>query len=228
MKTIKLAPSCVAVAGMAAVVLLTAETFAAVVTYTNRATWLAAVGPLSGTEDFNSFAVDASFQGAPVPLNNMSVVGTTGFNGAQTQKIDALPLEFANYYSWDGTAQLLADLNTTNQHLRVDFTVPVFSWGVDTVGMADIPRTTRIEIYNASNGLLGSIQANDTTGSGKHFYGFDLTADAASYLVVVNPTDLNDVFSFDNIGFVTVPEPAGAVALAIAAGVVGPLRRRRS
>jgi hypothetical protein len=198
---------------------------AAVTTYTDRTAWLTAAGPLSGTEDFNSFVADATFQNVSVPLNNMTVTGTTGVNGAATQKIDAPAFEFADHYDWDGTAYLLGDLDGDSQFFRIDFLTPVVAWGVDTIAMADLPRTTSFNIYSASDALLGTIAATSPDdNSTRKFYGFELTSDSASYLVVRNSTDTNDAFSFDNIGFVTVPEPAGTVpALAAFLG----LRRAR-
>jgi hypothetical protein len=107
----------------------------------------------------------------------------------------------------------------------------VVSWGVETVGMADVPRTTNVNIYSESDVLLGSILASSTPSGGntKQFYGFDLTADAASYLVVQNTSGGNDVFTFDNIGFVQVPEPTGwlsSLGAGIALGIAA--RRRRT
>lgn len=198
---------------------------AAVTTYTERTAWLTAVGPLSGTENFNSFVADASFQNTVVALNNMTVTGTTGINGAATQKIDAPAFEFAGHYDWDGTAYLLADLDAPGQFFRIDFVTPVIAWGVDTLAMADVPRTTSINIYSASDSLLGSIAATSPDdNTTRKFYGFELSADAASYLIVQNSTGTNDAFSFDNIGFVTVPEPAGTV---LALGALLGLRQAR-
>jgi len=190
------------------VALVAADCQAAAVIYNNRAAWEAAVGPLSGVENFNSFAADTTFINSVVPLNNMTVTGSSGFNGSQTQKIDALPLEFSGFYDLNGTPQLLGDLQGSNQFVRVNFLTPVVSWGADEAGLADVPRTTRIDIFSTSNALLGTIPATSPDNTSRGFYGFDLTSGAASYLVFTNPTGDNDVFGIDNVGFVTIPEPA--------------------
>jgi len=208
---------------------------AAFISYTNEAVWLGAVGPLSGTEDFNSFVTDTSFIGVSVALNNMSVIGTSGANGVLTQKIDALALEFTGFYDIDGTAQLLADLQGSVQNTRFNFTNAVTAWGADMRGAADVPRDTRIHVYDSLNNLLGTVFMSSPSGNNTlQFYGFQITGGAAaSYIVFTDNSDGNDVFGLDNIGFVTsnneVPEPTSLVLFGIGAcsAAAGAVRRRR-
>ena len=70
---------------------LVAMAQAALIQYTSFATWNAAVGPATGTENFNSFLVDAEFRTTTVAANNMTIAGEPGSNGSLTNKIDAPP-----------------------------------------------------------------------------------------------------------------------------------------
>ena len=117
-------------------VLGAARTDAAIITFNSLAGWSGAVGPY-GTETFDGFAVDASYQGVSVGLaGGMSVTGTAGLNGAVTQKIDAAPFEFGGFYDINGTTELLGDLDNTNS-TRFDFGVPLTAWSVETNGIAN-------------------------------------------------------------------------------------------
>jgi len=193
--------------------------------FTNRATWSAAATP-NGGENFNSFAVDTSFKNISLPIANGTVTGQTGANGAASNKIDAPPAEFAPNYIMDGTSYLLGDL-TAPQTLTITFTNAITAWGGDFKGVANVPRTTHIDVYDGANVLQGTVPmtspASDTLG----FYGFTMTAGTtAKRLVFSNGTSDNDVFGLDNIQF-SVPEPSGAVMIALFVPLVHSRRRFR-
>jgi hypothetical protein len=205
------------------------------VQFTDRPTWQAAAGPLSGTEDFNGFTTDAQFRTTTVSANNMTIAGSTGTNGTQTNKIDASPFEFSGFYAANGTSYLLGDL-VNGATITFTFTTPVTAWGGDFRGIADGGRPTRMDVFDASDTLIGSIQfMSDATNQQDQFYGFTSTT-SVDHLVIVNPGGANDAFGLDNIGFVTgatpvaAPEPTSLALLATAGMSLGAslLRRRRS
>ena len=207
----------------------------AMISFTTLVDWTTAVGAFN-IETFNGFAVDTSFQNVNVALNGMTVTGTTGLNGALTQKIDAPPL-FPDYFV-DSTNFLYGDVRTTtdlSEFVRFDFTSPLTAWSAETRGLGDQPTTT-ISVYNASNVLLGSIPTFSPTSATLGFYGFQLTGgDQAAYLTITSATGANDLFGLDNIRFpaapqtaAPVPEPATVALFASGLAAIALLRRRRS
>ena len=206
---------------------------AALITYSSRATWAGAVGSPTGTEDFNEFVADASFiSPSSVAADNMTLSAGTGLNGANTNKVDVAPFVEAGY-SGDGTAFAFVELTATAT-MRIDFTAGVEAWGADFTGISDDVRVSRIDVFDASNALLGSIVAPTVAGTyNQRFIGFDLTgSDRADHLVFVftNPSAaVNDAFGIDNVAFVTtnpVPEPTTLALLGD--GLVAARRRRRA
>jgi hypothetical protein len=189
--------------------------------FTDRPTWTAAAAP-NGSENFNSFATDTTFQNVSVPITNGTVIGQLGSNGAQTNKIDAPPAEFANAYILDGTSYLIGDL-TAGQTMTITFNNPVTAWGGDFKGVADVPRTTHIDVFDAANVLQGTVTMSSPTNTTLGFYGFTMTAGTtAKKLVLSNGVASNDAFGLDNIQF-SVPEPSAAAAIAL----LVPLSHRR-
>lgn len=181
--------------------------------HTNRTAWETAVGPVSGTEDFNGFATDTSFINTTVPLNNMTIIGTSGSNGTNTQKIDAPPVQYSSY-TYDGSSAVLGDLDGSSEYIRIDFLTPVTAWGVNTLGMSNGTRNTLITAFDADNNGLGTIVTDSSGSYTKQFYGFEMTTGTVDHLLFVNSTLSNDAFVLDDMAFVTlstgpvVPEPS--------------------
>lgn len=204
---------------------------AAVITFTDRATWLAAVGPLSGTEGFSSFASDTEFRTTTVFANNMAISSGTGTNGTLSNKIDASPFEFADTYPIDGSTYLLGDLLTPgNADLHINFTTELTAWGADFRGIANDGRPTQVDIFDSSNVLLGTVPMASTGGAQLQFYGFQVTGGTADRILIANSSSFNDVFGIDNVGFVTtaaIPEPSTYALMLAGLGFVGFVASRR-
>lgn len=223
--------------GIAASLALIRTSEGAIITYTSRGAWEAAVGPLTGTEDFNSFATDTQFRTASVALNNMTLTGETGNNGAVANKIDTPVFEDPKTYTpldLDGTNFIFGDL-ASSQEMEFAMTADVTAWGVDTEGIANsASMNVQMLIYSDSDVLLDTYTfpaSGDNNANG--FIGVEATGgDLIGRIVFTNTTPFFDFFGLDNIGFVVpgqipIPEPSSLVLLGIGAiGVLGFARKR--
>ena len=72
--------------------------------FNNRATWAAAAGAASFSEDFSGFAADTSFRAAPVALSGMSIAQEGANVTSFRNLIDALPHVFGDS---NGTTQFI-------------------------------------------------------------------------------------------------------------------------
>ncbi len=193
--------------------------------YTDRSNWAAEIGPLSGTEDFNSFLVDTPIDAGPVALNNMFVSGSPGLPTI-TQIIDALPFRTSDIVTVDGTPFLIGDV-FRSEVVRFDFVTPVTAWGADFKDIANLGRNTKIKAYDQSDELLGVIEPSSTLNQAVRFFGFRVTTDSVAYVEITdNNFRTNDAFGIDNIGFVAVPEPSAAMLL-VACGLSLARNRKR-
>ena len=199
---------------------------AALLSYSDETTWNNAVGPASGTENFDSFVTDATFKNVTVAVNNMEITGQPGLNGSTSNIIDAGSLEAGGFFSANNTPYLLGDLRGA-ETIRVDFDFSVSAWGAVFSGISDGVRDTKISVYDASNNLLGVLST--TAGGPDSFYGFSFDAnEMADYLVFKNTSSSNDAFGMDNVSFVTgvVPEPASIALLGLGLAGIGFSRKK--
>lgn len=205
---------------------------ASVITFNTLATWSAAVGSF-GTEDFNSFAADTTFQNVSVALGGgMSITGTTPlFNGPSTQKIDAPPLEFMATYDINGSAEVIGDIDGDSEFIRFSFSRPMTAWSMETRGIGDAPRMTVLKVFDSASTLLGTIPlASDPASAQLQFYGFQLTGGQQAAFLTITTGDVgNDVFGIDNVRFVqAVPEPATLLLFGSGLTALAARARRRA
>src|SRR5215211_5959007 len=68
----------------------------AINTFTNRAAWQTAAGPISAVENFSGFAIDTPFRTAPVACNGFTLQQEGDPGNTFRNEIDALPVFFGD------------------------------------------------------------------------------------------------------------------------------------
>jgi hypothetical protein len=191
--------------------LLSATPAVAVVNFfTNRATWEAAAGPATFSENFSGFVADTSFQNAPVALNGMTISREGPEPGLQNF-VDVPPLMFSG---GSGTAQAELFVNTNEgmnigTQVRIAFAALNKAFGFESWEAVGLEGAV-LEVYNGAT-LLGS---QNLGGADAAFLGYTLTGgDVATSvrfranLLIVGTS--GEGFAIDNLAGVAVPEPGG-------------------
>jgi len=200
---------------------------AAVQFFNDRATWQAAAGGATFTEDFSSFAADTPFHSVPVSLSGMTI-SREGPEAGVSNFIDVPPLVFSG---GSGTAQgeLFTNFNegiNVGTQVRIAFAQPNVAFGFDAWAASDFEDAI-LEVYDAT-AVVGS-QA--LPGGAGPFLGYVLSGgDAATSVRFVSATLIvgttGEGFAIDNLAGVAVPEPP-TVALSSLAGVGAVVLSRR-
>ena len=204
------------------------STQAALISYTDETTWSNTVGVASGTENFDSFTTDTTFQNTTISVNNMQITCEPGSNGQETNKIDTERFYANSVFTSNDTSYLLGDL-FGSQTIRVDFDTAVTAWGADFRSISNPDRNTAIHVYDVSDNLLGTLETK--VGGVNSFYGFSFDAnEMAKYLVFENTGTIADSFGMDNVKFVTkeanVAEPLSIGLLGLGFAGIGFARRK--
>jgi hypothetical protein len=188
--------------------------------FTNSATWQAAAGASTFTENFSGFATDTPFSASPVALNGMTI-SREGPEAGLSNYIDVPPLVFS---AGSGTAQAELFTNTNEganigTQVRITFSQLNTAFGFNSWEAVGLEGAV-LEVYNGAT-LLGS---QNLGGANAAFLGYTLTGgDVAtsvrfrSNLLIVGTS--GEGFAIDNLAGVGVPEPglAGMAAVAIVA-----------
>jgi len=210
---------CIAVLGL---LVTSAAADAAVITYTDRATWAAAAGGVSGGENFSGFVADTEFRSVDVALSSGMSIGAIVDDGF-SNLIDVAPLGGETNVDGTPVAAVFNGQQGVPTTPFVNFSTPVYAFGADFKNLNDDIARTAIELY--SGAVLVDTLAPAIAASGAvRFFGF--VSDTA--ITQIRFTRLeNDVFGMDNIEIQTsVPEPASLLLFGAALGV-GAIRLRR-
>lgn len=215
--------------GAALPLVVCATAVAAVQTFNDRAAWLAAVGPVSASEDFSGFVVDTEFRTQVVGLaGGMSITQTGPNTAAFRNLIDIPPLGQTDN---NGTANASCFTNADDSPgvptgILISFATNARAWGGETWG-ARSGEFMAMDILGAGGVVLGTIEPSNNAGQFSGFWG-----NAGEQFTGVRFRSINTTvggggegFGMDNLAIVHIPTPGGATLLAMAAAAG--LRRRR-
>ena len=189
---------------------------AAPITFSNRATWEAAIGAAPDVfVDFNGFSVDTSYAAAPLDLGPFSMSMT---GAASRHVVDVAPFLFAGT-DVDGTPYASAFVDDTRT-VSITFDTAVNAWGFDIFAAGNVGNALFMDLETTSGiQTVSLLQTTSTT-----FFGVNMDpTDAISSITFRN--GVNDGFSLDNVAASSVPEPSTALLLGL--GLVGIAAGRR-
>jgi hypothetical protein len=199
----------------------------AVITFfNNQASWQAAAGSLTFSEDFSGFGSDTLFRSSAVAING-GMLGQEGFDQAFRNLVDVNPQGFSDNNGTNNASMYTNASDNGNPpatNVRLTFTSLNHAFGFSTWGAAS-GEVAAIDVYNGAS-LLGSISLTDGSGA---FTGFVLDGGDVATSVVWRSVNTvagttGEGFGMDDLVGVSgdpVPEPftmalgIGALALAL-------------
>ncbi len=170
-----------------------------IVVFTDRPTWLAAAGVITGSEDFNSFTVDTSY-GASSPLALSSGITLSGVGEATFQIVDAAP--FFCCENVDGTAYAIMKNVPATMLL---FGPAVSAFGADFAALNDNVLRTAFEFHSGTTLLATFTPAVINPPFPVRFFGFVATAGDQITEIRFVLAGVADGFGVDNIEIVHAP-----------------------
>lgn len=210
---------------------LVSTTLAAPMTYTNQASYLAAIGGSADvTVDFNSFVTDTFYQNSTLDIGPFSL-SSSGTVHNNLNKIDVDRFSFPGTTDTDGTTHATIYLDSrgsTFTFATLTFDNPINGFGAD---FGEVDPNTLISFETTSGS--GSVNTVTPNPGGASFFGFVL--DAGEFLTSFTfTTPVNDGFGIDNVllsnfesGPVGISEP-NSIPLILGAlfGIVWLTRRK--
>lgn len=189
-------------------------------TFTDRASWEAAVGGSFSEEDFNSFTVDTSFDnGSSVDVGDFTLNGF-GDCCSNDNKVDASPFSFGGV---DGTSYVVGQVNNTGStFFNMTFNSAITAFGAEFDRISDDRITQLVADSEAP------INIPDITSG---FFG--IVADGSFSTLAFQPGDSQfDRFGMDNVVYASssasVPfEFSPTLGLFAVGGVWGVSRLRK-
>jgi len=222
---------CLSLVTLAAVLLAEKSANAAIITFTNQATWSAAANP-TFTETFSSFATDTQFRTVAVNVNGNFTLQQQG-TGTFRNTIDVAPFLFGDN---NGTthSSTFTDFGATT--VLLSFSSPVGSFGADFSGVEGSlvgAEGLTIDVLSPTNTVLASLVVPNNSGTA--FFGFVGNAGEAIGSLILRSTNSGgggEGFGLDNVqaGAASVPEPASLALWSILGltGGIGAWRRRKA
>jgi hypothetical protein len=202
----------------------------AILVYSDRPTWEAAIGTVTGSEDFSTFAIDTSFDGSSLALAAGMTIGSIGADGRGDHNlVDVTPLRsLETDVNTTNDARVLGGPFGPNQSVTpfISFSSPVWAFGADFKNLNDDLLRTYVDLYNGTTNIA-SIEPVVLPSGNLRFLGF---TSETSVTEIRFRWAANDAYGIDNIAIarIPIPEPATLALLGLGMASLAFVRRRRN
>ena len=208
---------------------------AAPIIYSDQAQFVQDTGPQFSV-DFNDQPINQSFGGSTLQVNKLAFSGPDLENFPGAYNRTEVGPDFSGFHL-DGTTFILG-ASTLDAAMRIDFDMPMLAWGAEFSDLADGGREVAVNVYDATDTLIASLEIADAPDQTQQFIGWDFAGEQASYLEIAFLDGLTNIeaFGIDNVLFTIqrgsdapapVPLPAPVLLLGASGLALAALRRRR-